>query len=190
MTNNIIDSSENTESAINLNTLTQDIVITDNIIISNGATNRPVISDVGIENTISNNIILGGDSDDSLTGSAGDDYLNGGAGQDIIQGQSGADVFIFSTKLNDTNIDTNIDTIIDFSSIENDKIGLSDTLFGDFKEGDNWFTAQGEETHIDTRIIQRGDNLYFDADGSGDGYSKVQFAIINQVLTVEDFIIL
>ena len=178
---------------------TSGIEVSGNTIITTGnEVERGDIDDNGQDNDVSDNIVMGTNGDDTLQGGVGDDTLKGGAGDDTIvggvgretlYGGTGADTFVFSSELSTKNIDT----IADFSSKEGDKIGLSKRIFGDLNTKglkDNWFAADGERADANTRILQKGDDLYFDADGSGKAFSAVQFAIVNQTLTIDDFVIM
>ena len=196
-TNNYIDgvgtaisSSDRILASIILNDKTSGIEVSGNTVVTNGnEVRRGDIDDRGKGNEVFDNLIMGTDSKDKLLGSIGDDVLDGGYGRDILTGGDGADIFAFSSKLSTKNIDT----ITDFNSKEGDKIGLSEVIFGDLNiKGlkDNWFAADGERADANTRILQKGDDLYFDADGSGTAFSAVQFATVNQTLAIDDFIIM
>ena len=108
---------------------------------------------------------------EALTLLGGDDVLRGGEGSDTLTGGEGADTFTF-----DTIVDHGTDTITDFTPGQ-DKIALSSTVFGKL-EG-QWFAQAGQTTSA-TRVIQDGDTLYFDADGSGTSYEAVAFARLPQ----------
>ncbi len=204
-TNNLIDGVGTALSAdgrvlasIVLNNKTSGIEVIGNTVITTGnEVKRADIDDRGKVNEVFNNIVRGTDGkdnlkggvgNDTLKGGAGDDTLVGGVGRETLYGGTGADTFVFSSKLSAKNIDT----IADFSSKEGDKIGLSKRIFGDLNAKDlkgNWFAAGGERADANTRILQKGDSLYFDADGSGKAFSAVQFAVVNQTLTIDDFVI-
>lgn len=64
--------------------------------------------------------LYGGAGNDRLEGGDGNDWLEGGGGADILVGGAGADRFYF--RPDDLG---SIDTILDFSSAQGDKIGLS-----------------------------------------------------------------
>ena len=205
ITNNIVDGVGSAFSAdgrvltsIALDEGTSNIEITGNTVVTDGNQLRLAdIDDRGqgnevydnvVTGTAGNNSLKGGLGDDTLKGGAGDDFLFGGKGRETLFGGTGSDTFVFNRKLNATNVDT----VTDFSTNEDDKIGLSKMIFGDLNmdslEG-NWFITDGERADANTRIIQKGDNLYFDADGSGTAFAKVRFATVNQVLTIDDFVI-
>lgn len=173
--NNIIDTANNGLPGISLNPESEANVVSSNLVITNGTTSAADVNDRSGDNTVGNNYIIG---------TNGNDLLKGSKGQDILTGLSGSDTFIFSNKIDGKNVDT----IYDFSTNENDKIGLSHVIFGNLT-GD-WFAADGERVTSSTRIIQKGDDLYYDRDGSGSTYSQVHFATVDQTLTVDDFTIL
>ncbi len=59
-----------------------------------------------------NDIISGGDGDDNLQGNEGYDIMDGGDGEDDLKGGKGADRFVCDKT----------DKIVDYNSLENDKI--------------------------------------------------------------------
>lgn len=214
-TNNLIDgvgtalaSDGRVLASVILNDETSNIEVSGNTIITDGnEVRRADIDDRGQGNDVHDNIVMGTSGNDSLKGGLGDDtlqggrgndtligglgaeVLDGGAGRDVLTGNGGADVFMFSSTLGGGNIDT----ITDFSSRQNDKIGLSDVIFGDLDSqglADKWFASSSKGVDAKTRIIQKGDDLYFDADGSGTAYAEVQFATVNQTLSIDDFVIM
>ena len=125
------------------------------------------------------NILLGNQGDNQLYGQAGNDVIDGGYGQDTLHGGAGADIFLFQSRVDGKNIDT----IADFSRDEGDKIALSDVIFGD-RQGD-WFAAEGEAKTQDTRILQKGNALYYDADGSGQR-AEIQFATLDNGVRLQE----
>ncbi len=131
------------------------------------------------------NIILGNAYDNRLSGGAGNDTLIGGYGSNTLTGGAGSDRFVFNAPTNGQ-----IDTITDFS-VGEDKIVLSKVIFGQLESG--WFAANPEDTDSQTRIIQNGDTLSYDADGSGSYFSAIAFARLNNIsaaLSENDFVIL
>lgn len=108
-----------------------------------------------------------------LNGGAGNDILNGGYGNDTLTGGSGADTFVFQSMLNESG---NVDTITDFSPAQGDKIHLDPALTGQAPPA-VWFARAGAETPA-TRVIQTGNALYYDADGSGTAFRPVRFAVL------------
>ena len=125
------------------------------------------------------NHLVGNAQANTLNGGAGNDELDGGYGTDTLTGGAGADIFTFSSKADGKNIDH----ITDFNAAEGDKIRLSDIIF-DQLEG-SWFSADGETANHATRILQRGNTLYYDADGSGRHYQPTAFARLEDSVHLE-----
>ena len=122
------------------------------------------------------NQLYGNAQTNRLEGGAGNDHLDGGYGADTLTGGAGADTFTFASLLDGKNIDT----ITDFNADEGDKIALNQAVFG--RLSGNWFAADGQNLTHDTRVYQKGDTLYHDADGSGSAYTATAFAKVNTVL--------
>lgn len=116
--------------------------------------------------------VRGNRGDDTVNGGDGDDRISGRLGNDVLIGGAGADVFVFGSALGDENADT----IEDFVSGE-DKIALNDAIFTALKDLDGLdgmtFVANetGKAGEADDRIIynSKTGELFYDADGSGDG---------------------
>ena len=125
------------------------------------------------------NHLSGNAQANTLNGGAGNDELDGGYGTDTLTGGAGADIFTFSSKADGKNIDH----ITDFNAAEGDKIRLNDIIF-DQLEG-SWFSADGETANHATRILQRGNTLYYDADGSGSHYQPTAFARLEDSVHLE-----
>jgi Ca2+-binding RTX toxin-like protein len=70
------------------------------------------------------NNLSGGGGNDQLDSGAGNDVLFGGQGMDTLIGAAGSDMFVFSA-LNEMGVGNSRDVIIDFSSLQGDKIDLS-----------------------------------------------------------------
>jgi len=111
---------------------------------------------------------VGTDRAEVLGGNAGDNILNGGRGQDRLIGGRGADTFVF-----DAYGAGNADIIEDFSQFQGDTIALSGSVFGiaagtaiDFSEG--VALGAGPTVFRDATC-----QLWFDADGIGDGAAVV-----------------
>ncbi|WP_320110083.1 M10 family metallopeptidase C-terminal domain-containing protein [Pseudomonas sp. B21-053] len=77
----------------------------------------------GTGNDIANRM-TGNAGNNTFDGGLGNDTLIGGLGKDTLTGGSGADTFVFNTW-NETGVGSLRDVITDFSSIEGDKINLS-----------------------------------------------------------------
>ncbi len=105
-----------------------------------------------------------------IAGNSGDNILNGGKGQDRLTGGRGADTFLFNQFGA-----ANSDIIEDFTVAQGDIMALSADAFGvaagtviDFVEG----TSLGAGPTV---FRDATSQLWFDADGSGDG-AAVLFA--------------
>jgi Ca2+-binding RTX toxin-like protein len=103
-----------------------------------------------------------------IGGNAGDNIINGGKGQDRLTGGRGADTFVF-----DAHGQLNADVVEDFSRAQGDTMALSGEAFGvaagtalDFAEG----AALGAGPTV---FRDAGSQLWFDADGTGDGAAVV-----------------
>ena len=110
----------------------------------------------------------GTDKAEVIAGNTGDNLLNGGRGQDRLIGGRGADTFVF-----DAHGQLNADIIEDFSRAQGDVLALSGAAFGiaagtaiDFAEG----AALGAGPTV---FRDAGSQLWFDADGTGEGAAVV-----------------
>ncbi|WP_085584797.1 M10 family metallopeptidase C-terminal domain-containing protein [Pseudomonas sp. R25(2017)] len=77
-----------------------------------------------------------------LRGNAGNNVLDGGAGADTLFGDAGADTFVFRA-VNEMGIGANRDVISDFSSLQGDKIDLTQFDANLLQSGMNGFTFIG-----------------------------------------------
>ncbi|MDO4643556.1 MAG: hypothetical protein Q4A74_06930, partial [Cardiobacteriaceae bacterium] len=132
-----------------------------------------------------NNSMIGNGCANILNGDAGNDILDGGYGADTLIGGTGADTFVFKSKIDGNNLDT----IQDFNRAEGDKIALNKSVFGELQG--KWFVHQGEQITLETRVIQQGDTLLYDADGSGNAYHATAFAKLQSEISLNnnDFIL-
>lgn len=136
---------------------------------------------------------LGGDDSldgqngsDMLRGDTGDDVLNGGRGADILEGGEGADIFVFDNR-------DGVDVIRDFEP-GTDKIALDKSAFdGMFGWSFNSFEfADGfaDQSWWATQIIQEGNELYYDADGTGGRDAELIAELSNGAqLSSQDFVL-
>jgi len=113
-----------------------------------------------------------------ITGNAGANVLNGRAGSDTLTGLGGADSFVFNAALGATNIDT----VTDFN-VAADTIRLENAIFTGLVAGALTAAAfrsntTGQAADATDRIIYETDTgvLWYDADGSGAGATRVGFA--------------
>jgi serralysin len=124
-------------------------------------------------------VILGAAGNDALSGSSGNDTLTGGAGSDQLSGGGGADLFVYAALADSKG--ANIDTIMDFQSLEGDRIDLSAIDANSRVAGDQAFTWIGESAfHKIAGELRQGigadGNVHVYGDTSGDG--KADFELI------------
>lgn len=115
------------------------------------------------------NVLFGNPGANRLDGGAGDDSLHGGEGSDVLLGGAGRDRFVLDAVL-----DGSADALGDFAAGE-DTVVLSRVVFGELRG--QWFAQAGAETPA-TRVVQSGDRLLFDADGTGGRAEPVVFAVL------------
>src|SRR5262249_34404132 len=132
----------------------------DNIIMGNSAANN-------ITGLAGNDTLYGGSGNDALAGGDGNDILMGGPGADGLLGGNGSDQFNFASPADGG------DFIFDFS-FGTDLLTLSRTGFGLAAAGS--LQAAGVSFVYGTSalsagptILVDGDNIYWDADGTGSG---------------------
>ena len=130
---------------------------------------------------------------DTLKGGDGSDELFGGIGRDELTGDGGDDFFVF----NSTPSSSNWDLITDFA-VGHDQLRLKSSLFnlgsatGDlgqtrFVQGTQAITENHGSFTIRRVLLGR---LYFDRDGSKNGFAAIQFAVFKNAkpaLTLADF---
>ncbi|WLG83973.1 M10 family metallopeptidase [Pseudomonas cucumis] len=88
------------------------------------------------------NLLDGGLGADTLIGGLGNDTLIGGLGADTLTGGDGADTFVFNAW-NETGIGNLRDVITDFSSLQGDKVDLTQFDANLLSAGVNGFTFIG-----------------------------------------------
>jgi len=69
--------------------------------------------------------VIGSPYNDSLTGNGGNNSITGGAGKDTLTGGAGADTFVYTAASDSPAGAANRDAIVSFSSLEKDKIDIS-----------------------------------------------------------------
>lgn len=142
--------------------------------------------------------IYGEGGNDRLFGAVGNDVLVGGDGNDVLYGGAGLDYFRFDASLNGS---INVDLIKDFGFLgQDDIIQLDDDIFSSLSAGlagqalDSDYFIQGSAASDSNDYIIYDNStgaLYYDQDGSGGGYSQIQFAEINNVpLSSADFFVI
>jgi Ca2+-binding RTX toxin-like protein len=110
--------------------------------------------------------IFGGSGSDAIYGQAGDDIIVGGYGADNLSGGGGADTFRYLSLL-----DTG-DTIIDFSTVQGDKIDLFAIDANTTQANDQAFSWGGHQTGQNVQAhsvtwFQSGSNVVVLADTDG-----------------------
>jgi Ca2+-binding RTX toxin-like protein len=110
----------------------------------------------------------GTDKAEVIAGNTGDNLLNGGRGQDRLIGGRGADTFVF-----DAHGQLNADIIEDFSRAQGDTMALSGAAFG-IAAGTALEFAEGAALGAGATVFRDATNqLWFDADGIGNGAAVV-----------------
>ena len=126
----------------------------------------------------------GTDRAEVIAGNSGDNILNGGGGQDRLTGGRGADTFVF-----DAHGAGNADVIDDYSLAQNDVIALSGAAFG-LAAGTAIDFAEGAALGVGPTVFRdAGSQLWFDADGIGDG-AAVVFAQCRSALDSSSFAVI
>ncbi|SCX67139.1 type I secretion C-terminal target domain (VC_A0849 subclass), partial [Pseudomonas sp. NFACC32-1] len=128
---------------------------------------------------VGNNVLNGGAGNDQLDGGAGADMLVGGLGTDTLTGGEGADRFVFSA-LNELGKGGIRDVILDFNSLQGDKLDLSKLdaniltiAINPFSFIDsNVFTGAGQLRFVDNV-------LYGNINGSLDADFEIQLVGVN-----------
>ena len=199
-------SGTNNQVRLNLGSITNQTVVTGNLILKLSAV------DV-IENVIGgnsgdrltgnslNNSLEGNGGNDNLSGGNGVDTLTGGTGDDILTGGAGNDNFTYVTGKVFTTGDIGLDTLTDFTPTA-DKLLLSKTTFGaltsivgnGFSQATNFavveddFLAETSSAFIvySTNIV----SLFYNQNGNAAGLGTgAEFAVLisNPILTSSDF---
>lgn len=154
-----------------------------------------------LDNTLTGNsganVLNGGVGADTIVGGGGKDRILGGAGNDLLTGGDGVDRFVFGSALS---VGTNVDTILDFSSVQHDKILLDNDFFAALGTQTSTtalpsgrFSGDGAAHDANDYILYNPSTgeLAYDSDGSGTGAAATVFAIIgtgtHPVLAYTDF---
>lgn len=129
-----------------------------------------------------NDSILGNDGNDTLFGDAGidilrggngDDILVGGAGADQLQGSFGADTFRFLSTTDLGLTGATSDRVLDFSSVQGDRIDLTTIDANTTNAGNQAFTFIGGAAFTGVagqlRVQASGTNQLVYGDVNGDG---------------------
>ena len=140
-------------------------------------------------------VLLGGVGNDSMDGGGSDDTLIGGAGMDTLDGEGGNNIFGYvaladgaTTLINGTptSLGLTADSILDFDS-GGDVLRFLQSEFGDLGvivDGTNFSTINNEYDGTNgtsteylagnaSFVLDNLGNIYFDANGAGDGYTLI-----------------
>jgi len=166
---------------------------------SDGSATTPILISAGSDIDFALNgadFISGGDGDDALVGGQAGDTLIGARGSDELLGGAGNDLYVFRVESGDTVLSHyGVDRILDMNASGDDTIRLDDGLFGGIGTPGSplagAFKLDGSAIDANDRIIynQTTGALYYDADGSGNASTAVQFAQLDPgtALTLSDF---
>ncbi len=138
--------------------------------------------------------LTGNELAQAIIGNAGANRLNGGTGTDVLTGLGGADVFVFTTTLGVTNIDNVTDYNVAADRIEIDNAAFLGLTAGALNALAFTSNATGTATTAAHRIIYETDTgaLWFDRDGSGAAFGRVQFADLTDglAMTAAEFLVI
>ena len=131
--------------------------------------------------------VTGSKFNDTLTGNAAGNTLTGGAGADTLSGGAGADTFVFKS-IQDTPMGGG-DRILDFSSVQGDRIDLSQIDANTHMAGNQAFTFIGAASfsHTPGELHFTGNMLAGDLDGNGT--EDFQIHVNVAILHAHDFIL-
>jgi Ca2+-binding RTX toxin-like protein len=142
----------------------------------------------------SNINLAGNENAQTIIGNAGSNIIDGKGGADELRGGSGRDFFVFSTALGADNVDK----IVDYS-VAADTIRLDDAIFTALTTTGVLAASAFEDTFLaardaDDRILYNSNtgSLFYDADGTGNGFAAVKFAALTPglSLTAADFVVI
>jgi len=142
-----------------------------------------------------NDTLMGGADVDILFGDEGNDTLIGGAGKNNLTGGADADAFVFTVMPSSPSF---FDRIKDFDAAEGDMLHLDGsvfTAFGGTVTANNFVYGTAAADADDYLIYdQASERLYYDADGSGFGFSRTLIAKMDGVTNADidfgDFLII
>jgi len=168
-----------------------------------GTVVQPAVRDValGLNGTVGDDLLVGGNNEDvlagmpgndTLRGGAGDDRLIGGLGTDQLWGGSGADLFVLQSAAQSTL--KQLDVIRDFSLAEGDRIDLSQVDANTRLVGNQSFTLAGSSFgRVAGQLVQAdtaaGLLVQGDVDGDGKADMALLLAGIHAPLTVDAFVL-
>jgi|688.fasta_scaffold28952_3 Ca2+-binding RTX toxin-like protein len=199
-------SGTNNQVRLNLGSITNQTVVTGNLILKLSAV------DV-IENVIGgnsgdrltgnslNNSLDGSGGNDNLSGGNGADTLTGGIGDDLLTGGAGNDNFAYVTGKTFTTSDIGLDTLTDFTPTA-DKLLLSKTTFAALTSivGNGFSQATDFAVVEDDFLVETSNafivyssnsgSLFYNQNGNAAGLGTgAEFAVLisNPILTSNDF---
>ena len=130
----------------------------------------------------------------TLIGNAGANRLDGLGGSDTIVGGAGGDVFVFSAALGLANIDRLTDYSVAADRIEIDNVAFIGLVNGALAASAFTANLTGVATDTLDRIIYETNTgfLWFDRDGSGAAFGRVQFADLagSLAMTAGEFMVI
>ena len=135
----------------------------------------------GIEN------LLGSFFDDELEGDAGNNQLQGYGGADRLRGGAGADYFVYTALFDSTG--AAIDRIYDFSTLEGDKIELSDIDANTNTTADDAFNFIGNRNFSGVAGELKFSAGLLEGDVNGDMVADLRIAFAVTTLAATDFIL-
>ncbi|KAB0508142.1 serine 3-dehydrogenase [Pseudomonas lini] len=122
---------------------------------------------------------LGNDLNNTLTGNTANNILDGGIGTDTLTGGAGADKFVFSA-LNEMGTGANRDVITDFSSLQGDKIDLTNFDANLVSAGFNGFSFIGANDFTGAGQLRFVDHmLYGNVNGDLGSDFEIQLVGVN-----------
>ncbi|MGE5539070.1 MAG: VCBS domain-containing protein [Gemmatimonas sp.] len=134
-------------------------------------------------------VVYAMEGNDVVYGGAGNDYIDAGKGADYLSGGAGADVFVYESTLDSA--PTAMDTILDFNSVDGDKIDFSqiDAVSGGtddaFTVVDTFTGTAGELT-----IASQGTWYLVSGDTDGDGVADLALHVTSaSTIVASDFVL-
>jgi Ca2+-binding RTX toxin-like protein len=144
-----------------------------------------------------NNVMIGNAGKNMIAAAEGDDMVFGGYGNDTLSGGSGKDKFVFDQRLGSSTTDrkVNFDTITDFK-VKDDRFHLDNAVFKKLGKGSldkpsqlnkNFFTIGTQAKDKNDFLIynKKTGVLSYDTDGSGSKAKAVEFAKIDNGITLK-----
>jgi Ca2+-binding RTX toxin-like protein len=153
-------------------------VVATDIAVDHGSTPPPPSGGSTINGTTGNDTLVGTGGNDSIYGNSGNDWIEGRNGNDTVSGGSGQDSYVFR-EFGAANADIVTSFDSDWDMLRFDNAAFT-TLGADgrFSAGDARFYAAAGASgghDADDRLVYNTSSgqLYYDADGSGDGGAQL-----------------